>query len=80
MPYNLNMEDKNQQDNKSRHLKSERIELRLSPAERETFQDAADLAGIPLSAWIRERLRQSATKELEASALPIAFLENMRTR
>ena len=60
--------------NNKAQLRDVRFIVRLLGSEREAFQDAADLAGIPLSAWVRSRLRQSAIKELEAQALPIAFL------
>jgi hypothetical protein len=58
--------------------KADRIEFRLDPNEREAFQDAADLAGIPLSHWIRERLRRVAASELEAAGLKAAFLRNFK--
>ena len=54
--------------------KSEFIKIRLEPEEKEAFQDAADLAGIALSVWIRERLRKVARKELEEEGHQIAFL------
>lgn len=49
-------------------------QIRLSDADRETFQGAADLAGIPVSAWMRERLRQIARAELESAGKPVPFL------
>jgi hypothetical protein len=55
--------------------KSESLLLRLSPSEKQGFADAAELAGVPLTVWIRERLRQVATKELQSAEKPIAFLE-----
>jgi hypothetical protein len=48
--------------------------LRLAPNEKEGFGDAADVAGIPLTVWIRERLRQVAATELEAVGRKAAFL------
>jgi antitoxin component of RelBE/YafQ-DinJ toxin-antitoxin module len=54
--------------------KSESVLMRLDPEEKEAFKQAAELAGITLSSWIRERLRRSAIKELEEAAIPIAFL------
>lgn len=54
--------------------KSESVLMRLDPEEKEAFKQAAELAGITLSAWIRERLRRAAIKELEEAAIPIAFL------
>lgn len=55
--------------------KSELVQLRVSAAEKAAFLDASRIAGIPLSAWIRERLRWAATRELESAGRPIAFLE-----
>jgi predicted HicB family RNase H-like nuclease len=54
--------------------RSEPLLVRLDVAEKEAFRNAADLAGVPLSAWVRERLRQIATKELTGADRPIAFL------
>jgi hypothetical protein len=52
--------------------------IRVQGAEKETFQDAANYAGVPLSAWVRERLRQAAIKELEGAGLPIALLKGLK--
>ena len=66
-----------QENNKSENeLRNIRLIVRLLSSEREAFQESAKLAGIPLSAWVRSRLRQSAIKELEALARPIAFLSD----
>lgn len=54
--------------------KAEYLEVRLEVAEKEAFRDAAGLAGLPLSAWVRERLRRAARQELEESGRPVAFL------
>lgn len=54
--------------------KSASLLLRLSPGEREGFGEAADVAGVPLTVWIRERLRRVATRELERAGRPVAFL------
>ena len=58
--------------------KSAFIKVRLMEDEKLTFQEAADLAGISLSAWMRERLRREARRELEEAGKPIAFLRNVR--
>jgi hypothetical protein len=50
--------------------------VKLDAAEKEAFRDAADLAGVPLSTWVRERLRQIAVRELERASRPIAFLRH----
>jgi len=56
--------------------KSGLVQLRLSPLEKQAFQDAAELSGISLSAWVRERLRRAATRELEDAGREIAFLHS----
>jgi uncharacterized protein (DUF1778 family) len=56
--------------------KTETVKLRLTDREKIAFQDAAELSGIALSAWMRERLRRAATRELEDAAKEIAFLHH----
>jgi hypothetical protein len=58
----------------SADVKSESILLRLDRGEKRGFAHAARLAGIPLSAWIRERLRRVARNELEEANVTIPFL------
>ena len=53
---------------------SEYLEVRVGVAEKQAFRDAAELAGVPLSVWMRERMRRAAVRELEEAARPIAFL------
>lgn len=62
---------------RSPDTKSKQLLVRLEPDEKEAFADAAELAGIPLSAWVRERLRKAARQELEEARLPIAFLSHV---
>jgi predicted HicB family RNase H-like nuclease len=56
-------------------LRNDKLLVRLEPNEKEAFKDAADLAGISLSSWVRERLRRTAIIELQEAARPIAFLK-----
>ncbi len=56
--------------------KNDSLKLRLTSEEKEAFTEAAKLSGIALSAWIRERLRRTATRELEDAGREIAFLRN----
>ena len=53
------------------------LHLRLEPIEKKAFTDAANLAGIDLSSWVRERLRRAAVRELEEVGRIAAFLERM---
>lgn len=57
---------------KKPELRDANLLVRLQPAEKKAFQDAAELAGIPLSAWIRQHLRNAAIRELreKAGAIP----------
>ena len=57
-------------------LRNDNLLIRLEPNEKEAFKDAAGLAGMSLSAWVRQRLRQVATRELKSAAHPIPFLKN----
>jgi len=57
-----------------RAVRVEYLEVRVQAAEKQAFKDAADLAGLPLSAWVRERLRVAARQELAESGKPVAFL------
>jgi uncharacterized protein (DUF1778 family) len=58
-------------------IKEEYLELRLDAAEKQAFRDAAMLAGMAVSVWVRERLRRVARKELEDAEKPVAFLERI---
>lgn len=53
--------------------KTDTFKLRLSPGEKESFQKAANLAGVALSAWVRERLRSAARRELTEAGEQVPF-------
>jgi uncharacterized protein (DUF1778 family) len=55
-------------------IKSIRLDMRLQEAEKEGFRAAAELSGLELSAWIRERLRRIAREELESAGKDVPFL------
>jgi hypothetical protein len=59
----------------STKAKAELLEVRLEVAEKEAFRGAAELAGLALSAWVRERLRRAARKELQEANRPVPFLD-----
>jgi hypothetical protein len=59
------------------HRKGDALLLRLEPGEKAAFKNAASIAGIPISAWMRERLRRTARQELEEARQPIPFLEHV---
>jgi hypothetical protein len=55
-------------------MKTDFIKLRVTSTEKDGFQQAADLAGLALSAWVRERLRAAARRELVDSGKQVPFL------
>jgi uncharacterized protein (DUF1778 family) len=56
-------------------MKTTNIQIRAAQSEKEAFEKAAQLSGISLSAWVRERLRRAAIVELREAGLSIPFLE-----
>jgi len=62
----------------SADVKSESVLLRLDPSEKRGFEQAARIAGLPLSAWMRERLRKAAKGELREASLSVPFLPEGR--
>jgi hypothetical protein len=55
-------------------MKTESILIRVSPEEKEAFQRVSEISGVALSAWIRERLRRYAARELQEAHEEIPFL------
>ena len=58
----------------SGHSLNDHMLIRLTGPEKETFREAASMAGQALSVWVRDRLRQSAKKELEETGRGVRFL------
>jgi uncharacterized protein (DUF1778 family) len=56
-------------------MKTELLKARATKIEKQAFQEAAELAGLPLSAWVRERLRRAARIELEDAGRRIPFVQ-----
>lgn len=56
-------------------MKTEVMKLRVSETEKRAFQKGADLAGVALSAWVRERLRLAARRELVEAGEQVPFLQ-----
>jgi uncharacterized protein (DUF1778 family) len=61
-------------------VKAEYMEVRLDILEKQVFQEAAVVAGLSLSAWVRNRLRQAARAELAVLGRRVAFLDLERAR
>lgn len=56
------------------------LQIRLTDLEKQGFMEASGLAGIPLSAWVRERLRLAAIRELENAGRKIPFVNPIHLR
>ena len=59
-------------------MKTESLEFRLGVDEKEAFRRAAEIAGLPLASWIRERLRKAAREELEQLGEKVPFIQSRR--
>ncbi len=57
------------------NTREEYLEVRLDSMEKQAFKDAAELAGLAVSAWVRLRLREAARKELGDTGRKVAFLD-----
>ena len=57
--------------------KSEILQIRLTQQEKNGFTQAAEIAGIPLSSWVRERLRLAAIRDLESAGRRAPFIAPM---
>ena len=55
-------------------MKIEAMEIRVQPEEKQAFRDAAAIAGVSLSSWVRERLRLVAIRELEGAGRTVPFI------
>jgi len=80
--YTLGMDTKQRKRGRPRkdpdRTKADYLDIRLGASEKQAFRDAAELAGLDLSAWVRERLRTAARKELEGADRSVAFLARLR--
>jgi uncharacterized protein (DUF1778 family) len=57
--------------------KVEILQIRLTPAEKAGIGQAAALAGISVSSWVRERLRLAAIRDLESAGLRVPFVDEL---
>ena len=51
------------------------LQIRVTEDEKAGFEAAAELAGITVSAWVRERLRRAAVEELRGARQEVPFLD-----
>ena len=61
-------------------MKNQILQIRLTESEKSGIAEAAKLSGIPLSSWVRERLRLAAIRELESAGRQIPFIERVSMR
>jgi predicted HicB family RNase H-like nuclease len=59
---------------KTEQPRPERLEIRIDEREKAAFTQAAEVNGISLSAWVRQRLRRAAKQDLEEAGRKIPFL------
>lgn len=58
----------------SRKPKSVPLTIRLSAEEKKAFDRSAEISGISLSSWVRERLRAASLRELDVVGELAPFL------
>jgi predicted HicB family RNase H-like nuclease len=59
---------------KQANRRTEYLEIRLNENEKRAFQEAAQISGISVSTWVRERLRRAVIRELEEAGRPATLL------
>ena len=61
---------------KSSHtIQSAFLDMRLTESEKQAFKEAAELSGLSLTAWVRERLRAASKRELIESGRQVPFIQ-----
>ena len=65
---------------RAKNSKASFLKIRIEASEKDAFQQAADVGGVPLSAWVRERLRRAAIRELEEIGERAPFLLDLYPR
>jgi len=59
-------------------MKSEMVKMRVSVEIKESLQKAADVSGVSLSSWARDRLVRAAILELKEAGQKIPHIQLMR--
>jgi uncharacterized protein (DUF1778 family) len=59
----------------SQELQTAYLDMRITEAEKKAFKEAAELSGLSLTGWIRERLRSASRRELIESGKQVPFLQ-----
>lgn len=59
-------------------MKTESLEFRLGSDEKDAFQRAAEIEGLPLSSWIRTNLRKAARETLEQVGEQVPFIQSRK--
>jgi hypothetical protein len=53
------------------------LDVRLRAAEKQAFREAAELAGLSLAAWVRDRLRIASRRELLEFGRKVPFIQQV---
>ncbi len=68
------MKKRGRPKNPENAVKKRVLQIRLLEQEKQAFDEAAEIAGLSLSSWVRERLREQSRKELQEAKRKIPFL------
>lgn len=61
-------------------MKTEMLKVRVDLLEKQAFEQAAEIAGLRVAVWIRERLRVNAIRELENAGRSVPFITPISLR
>ena len=53
------------------------LQIRLAENEKASFDLAAEIAGLQLSSWVRERLRLACIRDLESAGRRVPFVDEI---
>jgi uncharacterized protein (DUF1778 family) len=57
--------------------KTEILQVRVTGSEKASFERAAEISGLSISSWVRERLRKNSRIELQSSGLKVPFMADI---
>ena len=60
--------------------KTDLIQVRMTTDEKLSFEKAAAVGGLTLSAWVRNRLRAAALNDLQRAGVKVPFVEALRVQ
>lgn len=51
------------------------LQVRMPVSERDSYKAAAEVSGLSVSSWVRDRLRKASRQELQSAGIKVPFLD-----